>query len=113
MTDEIIPVLGHMREFPAIATADILAPSAQPNRFVLEVCLLGLAQVTAVQVVLPPPIVMVVFGESAISESQTRLRPPDIPLRPVDLVEEEAKSYSNFTSTIYDPKSSKKGAHSS
>ncbi|MDA8609419.1 hypothetical protein N9L19_00730 [bacterium] len=52
MMDKLLLVLCHMREFPAIATADILARSAQPYRIVIIV------QVTAVQVVFPPPIVM-------------------------------------------------------
>ncbi|MDA8609421.1 hypothetical protein N9L19_00740 [bacterium] len=89
--DEPLLALGHMREFPAIATAvsiaDILAPSAQPYRVVLEVHILVIVQVTAVQVVFLSPIVIRVFAARRISESQARLRPPHIFLRPVDLVE--------------------------
>ena len=68
--DEQLLVLRQVGELSSIATPNVFAPCAQPDRFVLEVALLLVIQVAAVQIMLPPPIIVSFLSAREISEAQ-------------------------------------------
>ena len=85
LMNEFLIIFCHVGELAAIALPYVLAPCAQPKSLILKVVALLVVEVSSVQIVLPPIIVIALLGACEIAEAQTGLCPPEIFLGPMNL----------------------------
>ena len=89
LVDEFLLIFRLVGQLPAITLPHVFASCAQPHSFVFKVFFLLLVEVTPVQVMLSPIIVISFFGACEISEPQTGLRPPEVLFRSVYLLQHD------------------------
>ena len=89
LVNEILVVFRHVGELAAIASSHVLTSGAQPDSFVFKgFALLGV-EVSTVQIMLPPMVVISPPGARGVAEAQTGLCPPEILLRAMDLLQHD------------------------
>jgi hypothetical protein len=76
-------------ELAAVALPDVLTSGAEPQSFIFKVVTLLSVEVSPVQVMLSPIIIIPLFGARKISETQTGLCPPEILLGSMDLLQHD------------------------
>jgi hypothetical protein len=78
LVDHFLAAFSGASELPAIALANILAACAQPDSFIFEIGFLVIVEMTAIKVVLAPPIIVISLCAFKVSQTQARLGPPEI-----------------------------------
>ena len=89
LVNEILTVFRHVGELAATALPHVITSGAQPNSFVFKVLALLGVEVSTVQIMLPPMVVISLPGARGVAEAQTGLCPPEILLRAMDLLQHD------------------------
>ena len=76
MVNQLLLVFRHLSELAAIALPYIFTSGAQPQSLILKMRTLFLIEMSTVQVVLSPIIIITFFGAREIAETQAGLCPP-------------------------------------
>ena len=71
LVNELLVVFRHVGELAAIALPDILTSAAEPQSLIFKVSTLLGVEVSTVQIMLSPIIIIPLFGARAIVETQT------------------------------------------
>jgi hypothetical protein len=90
LVNELLLIFRHVCKLSAIAGTDIFAPRAQPHSHVVEVALLLIRKMPAVEIMFSPLIVVSLFRTSEISETQTGFGPPHIVFGAVDALQHDS-----------------------
>ena len=74
LVNELLVVFRHVGELAAIALPDVLTSGAEPQSFIFKVRALLGVEVSPVQIMLSPIVIILIFGARAIADDSVHQR---------------------------------------
>ena len=88
LADELLLILGHVCQLATVPSTHIFAAGTQPDSLVLKILFLLLAQMSTVQIVTAPPIVVLLCALE-IAQAQTLLGPGHVVARTMNVLQHD------------------------
>ena len=87
--NDLLFILGFMRKLSTVAFANILTAGAKPDCLLSEIFDLLIREVADVKVMQSPHLIVFLIGHPEIAETQARLRPPEVALRAMNVLQHD------------------------